>query len=494
MFQPNTNIFLGPPTQKTIEFLPKWFCNQSLLTFFVAFALCSIVYGYVMEVRYAVIASISTILFFYGGKELYHKWRHLSGKTYVKQVVLIGLFVRLLWVAYCYFYFNEDYYGVKMGDTADCEWYLAFGKAIAMWIQNGFNDSFSHLLHIWQSALDDCGYPFWLAIEYLVVGVENDVFVPMIVKCVVSALCTKYIYNIGKRHFGEQIARVAAIFVALNPNMIYWCGTMFKESEMVFLVCLFVDEMDKALGKDDKLTFKALLPATLIGMSLFFFRSALGLVAFLAMFAHMVFASKRIISLGKKVLAGTMVAIALLIGMGDTLRTQSQHVVQSIQSDKQQTNMEWRGNREGGNQFAKYAGAAVFAPLILTIPFPTFNVALESQILQRELSGGSFIKNILSFFVILILFVFLFSGEWRRHVFIIAYLCGYLAALVFSEFAQSGRFHLPIIPFIMLFGAYGINYVQQNKKWKKYWPLVLVIEVIFCLGWNWFKLAGRGLI
>ena len=252
--------------------------------------------------------------------------------------------------------------------------------------------------------------------------------------------------------------------------------------------------MDKALGKDDKLTFKALLPATLIGMSLFFFRSALGLVAFLAMFAHVVFASKRIISLGKKVLAGTVVAIALLIGMGDTLRTQSQHMVQSIQSDKQQTNMEWRGNREGGNQFAKYAGAAVFAPLILTIPFPTFNVALESQILQRELSGGSFIKNILSFFVILILFVFLFSGEWRRHVFIIAYLCGYLAALVFSDFAHSGRFHLPIIPFIMLFGAYGINYVQQNKKWKKYWPLVLVIEVIFCLGWNWFKLAGRGLI
>lgn len=160
--------------------------------------------------------------------------------------------------------------------------------------------------------------------------------------------------------------------------------------------------------------------------------------------------------------------------------------------------MEWRANRKDQsgrtNQFAKYAGAAVFAPLIFTIPFPTFNMANEGQILQLELSGGNFIKNVLSVFVILVLFMMLFSGEWRRHVFILAFTCGYLAALVFSNFAQSGRFHMPIIPMLMLFGAYGIEYVQQNRRWRRWWPMALFVEFVVCLGWNWFKLKGRGMI
>lgn len=41
---------------------------------------------------------------------------------------------------------------------------------------------------------------------------------------------------------------------------------------------------------------------------------------------------------------------------------------------------ERRGEREGGNELAKYAGAAVFAPLIFTIPFPTEISGYECKI------------------------------------------------------------------------------------------------------------------
>jgi hypothetical protein len=50
-------------------------------------------------------------------------------------------------------------------------------------------------------------------------------------------------------------------------------------------------------------------------------------------------------------------------------------LLEQVQGDYQKDNMEWRGEREGGNEFAKYAGVTVFAPLIFTIPFPTFNQA-----------------------------------------------------------------------------------------------------------------------
>lgn len=220
----------------------------------------------------------------------------------------------------------------------------------------------------------------------------------------------------------------------------------------------------------------------------------MGLIFFVAFFAHIVMASQRVMSLGKKIIAGVLVGAILLVSMGDRIRTQSQQLLDAAQSDRQDTNMEWRANREGGNNFAKYAGAAVFAPLIFTIPFPTFNQAEQSQILQVQLSGGSYIKNIMSFFVIMVMFMMLISGEWRRHVFILAYTVGYHMVLVMSEFAQSGRFHMPVWPMLMLFAAYGVQIAKTNARIRKWFPMVLVLEVAICLAWNWFKLKGRGMI
>jgi len=329
---------------------------------------------------------------------------------------------------------------------------------------------------------------------HILTGEESDVFVPFLFKALFSAYCSVCIYHVAKRHFGEGVARMAALFMAFNPNMIYWCGNMFKETEMVFLCCVCVDQMDKAVTSPKGLTIKSLLPGIIAGFALFFFRAALGAVAFMAVLAHVIMASNRVMGMGKKVIAGVLVAITLLVGLGDSLREQTQSMVDNAQSNYQQTNMEWRSTRKGGNAFAKYAGKAVFAPLIFTIPFPSFNVALESQVLQRQLSGGSYIKNILSFFVIIVFFMMLISGEWRQHVFVIAYTVGYHVVLALSPFAQSGRFHMPVIPMLMLFAAYGVQIAKTNAKMRKWFPMVLVLEVFICLVWNWFKLKGRGMI
>ena len=114
--------------------------------------------------------------------------------------------------------------------------------------------------------------------------------------------------------------------------------------------------------------------------------------------------------------------------------------------------------------------------------------------MQMEQAGGYFIKNILSFFVILVMILFLASGEWRKHVFIIAYTVGYLMVLVLSEFAQSGRFHMPIMPMLMLFAAYGVQIAKENKRLQMGFNVVLLFEIMVCLAWNWFKLKGRGMI
>ena len=483
-----------PLTMRQDRLLPEWIVGKSVLFFFVAFVASTVVFGHPMEIRYAIISSISILLFFYGGKNMLASSVKEKEKKFLKNVIIVGFIVRLLWAFYGYFFFNVDYYGQVYGDDADTGWYMRFAKEITTWIQGDLPMSFDEVRIRNGSAIDDVGYPIWLSLIYLIVGIDNDVVVPFIIKCIIGAYCARLVYNITKRHFGESTARIAALFVALNPNMIYWCGTMFKETEMVFLCCLCVDLVDKTFSSGSKLTFRSLLPGVLVGMYIFFFRSALGIVLFLAMGAHIVMASNRVMSAGKKIIAGVMLGIVLLVGMGDRLRSQAESIVSSVQSDEQQINMEWRSRREGGNEFAKYAGKAVFAPLIFTIPFPTFNTANEGQILQMLLSGGNYIKNIFSFFVILVMFLMLISGEWRKHVFILAYTLGYLASLALSNFAHSSRFHMPIWPFLMLFAAYGIQMAKANVKYRRWFTIALVAEVFICLVWNWFKLKGRGMI
>lgn len=421
-------------------------------------------------------------------------WERKKEKNFVRNVYITGLIIRILWLLYVWFFFNQEHYGTEYGEMQDVEWYLPFAHDLSQWIVGESKLSFSQIIEDNRAAIDDVGYPMWLAIGYVIWGEWSEAFIPMLVKCILSAYCAVCIYRVAKRHFGEGVARLASIFVAINPNMIYWCGNMFKEAEMVFLVCLAVENFDRVLSSGKQFTFKNLLPGMLAATALMFFRAALGLVIFIAVFGHIVMASKRVMSMGKKVLAGVLVAGVLAVSMGDRIRTQSEELVKAAQSGDQKVNMEWRGTREGGNSFAKYASAAVFAPLIFTIPFPTFNQAQEGQLLQIQLAGGSYIKNVFSYFVILVMFMLLISGEWRRHVFILAYTVGYLMVLVMSNFAQSGRFHMPVWPMLMLFAAYGIQIAKTNKRVRKWFPMVLVLEVVACIAWNWFKLKGRGMI
>lgn len=479
---------------KSAMTIPNWIVGKSIVFFFVAMIVCWAAFGYVPGLDLWLVASISIVLFFYGGVTMSKNWAGVKEKRFLRNVFVAGFVIRLLFVLYMFLFFNPEHYGTTYGDGADVDWYMPFGETIAQWIRNGFDGTFGQQRQSWGAAIDDVGYPIWLGIVYWLTGSVSDVLIPFVVKSIIGAYCAISIYRVAKRHFGEGSARLAAIFVCINPNMIYWCASMMKEAEMIFFVCLAVDNFDRALNSGQRYTFKALLPGILSGLALMFFRMALGLVFFLAVFAHVVMASNRVMSTGKKILAGVLVGAILAVAMGDRIMTQSEELIEKTQSDSQEKNMEWRGKREGGNTFAKYAGAAVFAPLIFTIPFPTFNQANEHQLLQVQLSGGSYIKNIFSFFVIIVMFMMLISGEWRRHVFILAYTVGYHMVLVMSPFAQSGRFHMPIWPMLMLFAAYGIQIAKGNAKLRRGFTWVLVAEVFVCLAWNWFKLKGRGMI
>lgn len=473
--------------------LPNWLIERPMGFFFISLVACWLALRHVPQYDLVLTAAISIVLFFFVGRSMSNKFSLLGEKKFLRSVFTIGLVVRILWILYMFFVFNPRYYGTRHGDGADTDWFMGFGKYLAEWISGDSIYSLSEIIEINMSAIDDVAYPMILGVEYLLTGGISDVLIPFIIKSILGACCAIYAYRIAKRHFGEGAAHIAAIFVCLNPNIIYWCGTMMKEAEMVFFCCLAVNKFDEALSSNSQMTIKSLIPGILCGLVLLFMRTTLGLALFGAVMVHILLADKKIMSIGKKIFMGALMVIVLSVVVGDHLLEQSQRYIGEAQSDYQQTNMEWRSTRVGGNSFAKYASATVFAPLIFTIPFPTFNQANEAQLLQIQLSGGYFIKNILSFFVIIVLVQFLLTGEWRKHVLLIAFLCAYLLVLVFSGFAQSGRFHMPVWPMLMIFAAYGVQLAKRDKRMRKWFMYTLYIEVFICLAWNWFKLAGRGM-
>ena len=474
--------------------LPNWLIERPMGFFFISLFACWLVLGHVPNYDLVFTIIISIVLFFFVGRSMSNKFSLLGEKKFLRSIFTVGFVVRILWILYMFFVFNPRYYGSRHGDGADTDWFMDFGRNLSEWISGNSMHTLAEIIEINMSAIDDVAYPMILGIEYLLTGGVSDVLIPYIVKSILGACCAIFIYRITKRHFGEGAARIAAIFVCLNPNIIYWCGTMMKEAEMVFFCCLAVDKFDEALSTNSQLTIKSLIPGILSGFVLLFMRTTLGLALFGAVMVHIILADKRIISVGKKIVMGVLMVLVLSVVVGDHLIEQSKGYIEKANSDYQHTNMEWRSERVGGNSFAKYATAGVFAPLIFTIPFPTFNQAYEAQLLQVQLSGGYFIKNILSFFVIIVLIQFIITGEWRKHVLLIGYTCAYLVVLVFSGFAQSGRFHMPIWPMLMIFAAYGVQLAKSDKKMRRWFTWVLFGEVFICLAWNWFKLAGRGMI
>lgn len=478
---------------------PKWLSKNALIAYFLALMVVTFMYSsYSLPWYYVLSGVIAVLVFFlYGSTAIkdtsLDKLRKES--RFEKRIFLIAFVPRVIWMLLIYTIFMQNYGNAFGFENADAVYYDDLGQFVASLIENGnfhFYDEISH--YGGNDDIADMGYGIYVGFVYWLTG--NSIIAVRLLKCVWSSLTVVLIYRLAKRNFGEQTARIAAIFCALWPNFWYYCGAHLKETEMVFLGVLFVEQADQML-RSRQFTAWKVVPVLLIAAALFTVRTPLGLVAILALVFSIVMSSTRVVSWGKRIVVGFM-AIALIgIVAGNRIEERAIGLIEQAQGDYQEGNMRWRSERKdaSGNtqRFAKYAGAAVFAPMIFTIPFPTMVRPFEGQEVQQLLNGGNFIKNILSGFTILALIMLLLSGKWREHLLPLSFMLGYLVVLTFSAFAHSERFHQPIMPLEMMFAAFGLSVVITKKKYKRWFTYWCVLIFVAAIAWNWFKMAGRGL-
>ena len=476
-----------------LPYIPKYLTSWAMLTYVAAICCCNILFASSMlNWQWWFFGAIEVLGFFYFSNRLSKQWFHLKSMHFTQKLFWIALFLRLLWVFISYFLYQKWTGTAFTIDAGDELFYNEVAQYAANMMRNSDWNIYSNIQkYSGNVQFSDMGYPVYLTFVYWIFG--NSIFIARVIKAILSAWTVVLMYKLTTRNFGEQTGRMVAIMCALMPNLIYYCSFQLKEVEMVFLAVLFIERADHLLRKG-KLAFMPTATLMLIPAVMFTIRTALAAVLVMAFFCTVILSSERVVSWGRR----TLMLIMAILFAGMTLMT-STSIGQDIQQmwqtrgSTQQVNMDWRSIRDNGNQLAKYAGAAVFAPMIFTIPFPTM-VETYGQENQKMIHGGNFVKNILSGFTIAALFILLFSGDWRKYVLPLAILCGYLVVLVFSSFAHSERFHLPILPFSLMFAAYGIS--KMNEVWwvKKYYPYWCALMFVAAIAWNWFKLAGRGMI
>ena len=478
---------------KRIHFVPKLISNQAMMTYLLALMACTLLYSsHILNWKWWIFGIVSTIGFFYFANKQSKLWLNIRPTTFSKRLFWGAFVLRVLWVLisyYLYFQWTGTAFSIDAGDEL---FYDEIGHYGASLMRDGNFAIYNPMVkYAGKVAFSDMGYPIYLSILYYIFF--DSILMARIIKAIFSAWTAVLVYKVASRNFGESTGRMAGIFCMLMPNLIYYCSFQLKEIEMVFLAMLFVERADWLL-RQPKLKAVQTVAVMLIPLVLFTFRTALAATLVAAFFCALLLTTGRVSGFGKRAVL-VIVATIFAVTMFMTSTSIGSEVSQMWQArgSGQQANMEWRSRRDNGNAFAKYAGAAVFAPMIFTIPFPTMS-EVPGQENQKMIHGGNFVKNIVSYFTIMALLILLVTGNWRKHVLPLAVLCGYLVVLVFSSFAQSERFHLPILPLTLMFAALGISLIKENPWMKRYFNYWCVMLFLAAIAWNWFKLAGRGMI
>jgi hypothetical protein len=473
------------------NFVPNFITNHGIVIYFAVMVTTAVAFTNLFMTWYWwLFGLVSVVGFFYFSNKLTKQWANIRPKSFENNLFWYTFFLRVAVMLILYWFHNEMTGQPFMFHAADSIEYGYEAEWMAQTIRDGQFSTYLNYKFVQMKGVSDAGYPMYLGFVYLLS--DDSIIVARLLKCLWSALSCVLIYRLGKRNFGESVGRMAAIFMMLEPHFSIYAGMHLKETEMIFMMMLFLERAD-ALLRYRNFSFKTISVVVLLIAGLFTFRTVLGLMAIFSVAMALLLSSARVMGWGRRIVVLLVLGLSVLYFAGGRIMSEVEQIWE-LRDQNQDSRMSVINKTQS---YAKYAGAAVFAPMIFTIPFPTM-VETPGQETSRMLHGGMFVKNIMSYFCIIAIVSLLFPlipgiNKWRDHVLIIVFMIAYLLILAFSAFAHADRFHMPALAIEMLFVAYGVSLcrIPQLQRWYKYWVVLIFVAVI---AWNWFKLAGRGMI
>lgn len=463
--------------------LSDYFTSRAIILYVILLFACFVLFPkYNLPLLWIGFGLLEVVFFFHFSNKLSLQWAGLSDTVFKKQVFTSSLIIRVIYVVIIY-YFYQNMTGQPFEfSAADSQGY--HGEAVWM-LDLLKNHRMEVYFNFYTAQISDRGFPLFLFGQYFIFG--QILIIPRLINAVLGAWTVVLIYKIAKRNFGEAAARITAVLAMLLPNLIYYCGLHLKEILMVFLLVAFFERADYLFRFRKKYLINIIVMVVL-GASLFLFRTVLAVSAWLAVCIMFAFSENRKAGWGNRILILASLVVALFLLFPDRIMNEVDFYVQERDTN-QISQMRHFATRKGGNRFAVYGSKAIFLSVSLIAPFPTMVDTGQENVMMTN--GAMYTRNVYVFFVIIALLLIIKRKLIRKYILFLSFIISHLYVLSSSGFALSERFHLPVLPFLLILSGYGIT--QINSKNRKYFFGYLVVMAFIILFWNWFKLAGRGL-
>lgn len=463
----------------------RYYLQRAILVYFLSLLLCSIVFYQHVMTWYAFVAGITSIILFYLLSVNWEKtWKNKDDKAFERSVFLSALLLRLCWV-FLYYEFTTVFWGTPWEQPEGTKMDSVSYFNESLWAMELLDDGLFGVYLDWISTrLSDAGYPLLLMVFNKISG--SSILFTRIPNALCDAWTAVLVYRLAKRNFDKNTAQLASIYTVLMPVLIFFSGVTMKESIMLMLTMWGLNLGDIII-RSRKLNVRTILSFALVAGSLFFFREVLLWVMMLAFFGSFALSSPRVKQASQRTIILVLAVTAVLLVAGGTILQQ----YEGIESQLAMTEDNFV-NRSRDNTLVKNLSKGMLFPFLFALPFPTMT-DVPGQYVQAIQNSGFFLKNIFSFFCVFGIILLFTRSEWRNSSFLLEFLIGYLIVLGFSSFTHSGRFHHPVICVELIFAAYGL-YAIKTIRQAKMFNLFFFLEIVIVIGWNWFKLAGRGLI
>lgn len=466
-----------------IPFFPRQIANKAIAIYIAVLGFVTVFfYNYAMGLEYIFLGVVWVTGFFLLTSECSRMWKDMEPSRFTTTIVFTALGIRLFWVIFSYFFYLYKTGQPFEFEAADSLGYWEDGA----WLSTESWSVVKDYLFTSRDSVSDSGYLLYLSFLCRLIG--PGVLPTRLVKAFLSAATVLLVYHLSRRSFGEEVGKLAAIMACFMPNLVVYCGLHLKETEMLFLTVAFLERSDYLLRSRKYNVLTIAIPALLL-LSLFTFRTVLGIAAVFAFVTAVVFTTTSVIGRGKRVMLIVWIAIAAAVFAGGTIVNESEGLWEERNSNLETKRLSQTLN---GNQWAKYATGTVMAPMMFVLPFPTL-VNVDNQYNQQILSGGNYVRNFLGGFVLLAVFSSVFViKNWRDLSLLGAFAIAYLGIISMSGFSNSERFLLPGLPVLLIMAAYGITLLNgRNYRLVKTWYWIVPLMVV---GWALFKLGSRGLL
>jgi len=468
-----------------VNHFSTFFSSKAIIAYFSVLMICAWLFvPMFLPFIWIAFGTFSVFSFFYFSSVISKRWANINPRIFQKKIFLTSLLIRSIYVVLIYIFYmskNGNPFEFNSGDSGG--YHNEAEYIVKLFESNKMGFYFKEYLQ----GFSDAGWPIILSIIYLFSF--NSILVARFVNALVSAYMVILIYKISRRNFGEESARISAIMTMLLPAFIYYSGLHLKETMMIFLLVFFIERSD-FLIHSGKYELINIIQTIFLGISLFFFRTVMATAAWFALFSAVVFSTKQLMTNYRKIVIISWFLVGTAFILTGRIKSEVTEYI-DMRNQNQSNRMEFFSTREGANQLAKYGSSAVFIPIILIAPFPTL-VNIPEQQNQMMINGDLFTRNIYVFFVIIAFYIIFRSKRIRETMLLSVFLVTYLLILANSGFALSPRFHVPALPFFMIFAGFGIS--KTNRTFSSYYFLYIIGISLVVIAWNWFKLAGRGLI